>query len=164
MPPAAGEEEVAARLPLDLRELWCSPWARALAVAEALSRRLHLPLLVDARLSELHMGEFEGRPFLELEREPAFSTWMRNPAIRTQVRPWRTLSNQVRDILNKSGGGGNRTRVRKHSPWQHYMLVPWFVVIRRIEHGHPARQTIFDWISPGAVEAPRQASPLFCRT
>jgi alpha-ribazole phosphatase len=83
MPPAAAAEEVAARLPLDLRELWCSPWARARAVAEALSRRLHLPLLVDARLSELHMGEFEGRPFLELEREPAFSTWMRN---------WRTAS------------------------------------------------------------------------
>jgi alpha-ribazole phosphatase len=78
MSPAAAAEEVAARLPIDLRELWCSPWARARAVAEALSRRLHIPLLVDGRLSELHMGAFEGRSFLELERVPAFSTWMRN--------------------------------------------------------------------------------------
>src|SRR2546421_3826061 len=40
------------------------------------------------------------------------------------------------------GGGGNRTRVRKHSPFWLYMLVPRFVVIRRIEHGPPARRTI----------------------
>ncbi len=81
--PAAAAEQVAARLPLDLRELWSSPWTRARAVAEELSRRLQLPLRVDSRLSELHMGEFEGRTFLQLEREPAFSAWMRG---------WRTSS------------------------------------------------------------------------
>ena len=46
-------------------------------------------------------------------------------------------------LLKKiGGGGGNRTRVRKHSPFWLYMLVPRFVVIRRIEHGPSARRTI----------------------
>jgi alpha-ribazole phosphatase len=81
--PAVAAEQVATRLPLDLTELWCSPLTRARAVAEELARRLHVPLRVDSRLSELYMGEFEGRPFVELEREPAFFSWMRD---------WRTTA------------------------------------------------------------------------
>src|SRR5438128_7627820 len=61
--------------------------------------------------------------------------------------PWRRAPpHQPTSRNNKGigGGGGNRTRVRKHSPFWLYMLVPCFVVIRRVEHEHPLRRTIPD--------------------
>jgi hypothetical protein len=58
------------------------------------------------------------------------------------------------------GGGGNRTRVRKHSTWSHYMLSPCF----SSSGGRPRAtcpRTIPEWISSGAVRAPRRTSRLF---
>jgi len=59
-------------------ELWSSPWVRTRNVAEVLSRRWGAELHVDARLSELSFGEWEGRRFDDLEREdgPRFARWM----------------------------------------------------------------------------------------
>ena len=64
-----------------------SPWARARLVGEALAALAHVPLVVDARLSELSMGEWEGRAFAEIEASDAdrFAQWMR--AWRTQAPP-----------------------------------------------------------------------------
>jgi broad specificity phosphatase PhoE len=60
-------------------ELWSSPWARSHDVAEALARRWSTRHHVDARLSELSFGAWEGRRFEDLEREDGarFARWMR---------------------------------------------------------------------------------------
>lgn len=60
-------------------EVWCSPWDRTLLVAEALARSWNLPLRVDARLSELSFGAWEGRTYAEIERDDGeqFARWMR---------------------------------------------------------------------------------------
>src|SRR5437660_2153295 len=66
-----------------------------------------------------------------------------------------------RDVLRKiGGGGGNRTRVRKHSVWLHYMLSPCF----SSSGGRPRAtcpRNIPEWVSSGAVGAPRRTSRLF---
>jgi len=56
-----------------------SPWARARLVGEALAALAKVPLVIDARLSELSMGEWEGRAFAEIEARDAdrFAQWMR---------------------------------------------------------------------------------------
>lgn len=57
-------------------ELWSSPWARCREVAEELGRLLQTNVHVDARLSELSFGAWEGRRYAELERDEAFQAWM----------------------------------------------------------------------------------------
>jgi alpha-ribazole phosphatase len=59
-------------------EIWTSPWARTRPVAEELTRLFRTSCQVDARLSELSFGEWEGRAFAEIERtDPArFARWM----------------------------------------------------------------------------------------
>jgi alpha-ribazole phosphatase len=59
-------------------ELWSSPWARCREVAEELGRFLQMNVNVDARLSELSFGAWEGRSYVELERDTAFEVWMQN--------------------------------------------------------------------------------------
>lgn len=59
-------------------ELWSSPWARCREVAEELGRLLRTDVNVDARLSELSFGAWEGRSYAELERDGAFQAWMQN--------------------------------------------------------------------------------------
>lgn len=59
-------------------ELWTSPWARCRDVAQELARMWAMPVRVDARLSELAFGAWEGRTFAELEPEERFQFWMRN--------------------------------------------------------------------------------------
>src|SRR5205823_13157217 len=69
-------------------------------------------------------------------------------------------ANQPKEEEKMSGGGGNRTRVRKHSTWSHYMLSPCF----SSSGGRPwatCLRTIPEWISSGAVRAPRRTSRLF---
>ena len=58
----------------------CSPWARTRVVAELLGQTWNVPVFVDARLSELAFGEWEGRAYADLERDDAvrFSAWMRD--------------------------------------------------------------------------------------
>jgi alpha-ribazole phosphatase len=73
-------------LDVPIRRITTSPWERAQGLAEALAKQLGLPLRVDARLSELSFGEWEGRMFAEIEGSDAqrFAAWM---ADYTVVRP-----------------------------------------------------------------------------
>ena len=70
-----------------LREVWCSPAARTRTVAEILAAESGASLHVDPRIAELAMGEWEGRPFAEIEQTDAarFARWME--AWRTEAPP-----------------------------------------------------------------------------
>jgi alpha-ribazole phosphatase len=70
-----------------LREVWCSPAARTRSVAEILAAESGASLHVDPRIAELAMGEWEGRPFAEIEQTDAarFARWM--AAWRTEAPP-----------------------------------------------------------------------------
>ena len=61
-------------------ELWTSPWARTQSVAEELARQFGTGCQVDARLSELAFGEWEGRTYAELEASDAdrFQHWLQH--------------------------------------------------------------------------------------
>jgi len=61
-------------------EIWSSPWVRAESVALELARVWHVPCQVDARLSELCFGVWEGRPYAEIERTDAarFQHWLQH--------------------------------------------------------------------------------------
>jgi len=63
----------------DPPEIWTSPWARTQPVAEELARRFGVACHVDARLSELSFGAWEGRAFSEIERHDSaqFQRWMK---------------------------------------------------------------------------------------
>jgi alpha-ribazole phosphatase len=65
-------------------ELWSSPWARTRELAEVLARRWDTELFIDARLSELAFGEWEGRRFTDIELcdRDRFEDWMREFAVR----------------------------------------------------------------------------------
>jgi broad specificity phosphatase PhoE len=56
--------------------VWSSPWQRAWGPAERVAAKLGVVHTIDERLSELAFGEWEGRPYAELETEPAFQAWM----------------------------------------------------------------------------------------
>jgi alpha-ribazole phosphatase len=58
--------------------VWASPWARAREPGIAVAAILRVPFSVDARLSELDFGEWEGRRYAELESDARFGEWMRN--------------------------------------------------------------------------------------
>lgn len=60
--------------------VFASPWRRTREVAERLAARWDVPLGIDARLSELCFGEWEGRAYAELERTDAqrFHRWMQD--------------------------------------------------------------------------------------
>lgn len=60
-------------------EIWTSPWARTRRVALELARHFRCSCHVDARLSELSFGEWEGRTFAEIENDDSarFERWMR---------------------------------------------------------------------------------------
>src|SRR5439155_11675514 len=101
---------------------------RQVAAARSSARRFHRELPSAPELEEpwTTRGPRRGaRPHC-LAREP--TQFGRGCAART-------ARNKSISLNKMSGGGGNRTRVRKHSPFWLYMLVPRFVVIRRIEHG-----------------------------
>jgi alpha-ribazole phosphatase len=61
-------------------ELWSSPSARARGIVEVLARRWNVDAHVDARLSELAFGAWEGRSFDEIERSDRvrFDRWMQS--------------------------------------------------------------------------------------
>jgi broad specificity phosphatase PhoE len=71
---------LAARLePLGLRSLWSSDLKRARETAEIVGARLGLPVQVDARLREANRGRWEGRRFIDIEREcpDLYAAWRR---------------------------------------------------------------------------------------
>jgi len=97
--PTEAAEQVASQLQ-PFREVWASPWARAREVAQRLATHWGATLHLDARLSEMSFGEWEGRPFSELEQaDPVrFSAWMAD---------WKTLSppggEALADFLARTG-------------------------------------------------------------
>ena len=58
--------------------VWSSPSSRCASVAKVLASHWQADLRLDARLSELDFGDWEGRAWSSIEREEpaAFSTWM----------------------------------------------------------------------------------------
>jgi broad specificity phosphatase PhoE len=61
------------------RSLWSSDLIRARATAEAVGARTGLAATLDARLREANRGDWEGRLFVDVEREEpeAYAAWMR---------------------------------------------------------------------------------------
>jgi alpha-ribazole phosphatase len=57
--------------PSNAPELWSSPWVRALSVARELGKHWRVPWQVDARLSELAFGVWEGRQYTEIAAQDA---------------------------------------------------------------------------------------------
>ena len=62
--------------PVDV--VYASPWARSRDVARVIAEALRVPLVVDPRIAEIAMGEWEGRAFAEIETNDAarFARWM----------------------------------------------------------------------------------------
>lgn len=65
--------------PLGLRSLWSSDLARARDTAARVSERIGLPVRLDARLREANRGDWEGRLFIDIEREEPerYAAWRR---------------------------------------------------------------------------------------
>lgn len=71
-------ERVAREFP-QVRSLWCSDLSRALDTARAVGTRIGLEPRTDPRLREGDRGRWEGRLFLDIEREEPelYAAWMR---------------------------------------------------------------------------------------
>ena len=72
--------ELAERVaPLGIRSLWSSDLSRARVTAEIVSARLGLAVALDPRLREANRGEWEGRLFMDIEREEPerYAAWRR---------------------------------------------------------------------------------------
>jgi broad specificity phosphatase PhoE len=72
--------ELAERVaPLGLASVWSSDLQRARVTAEAVARRIDREVRLDQRLREANRGEWEGRRFIDIEREqPAlYAAWRR---------------------------------------------------------------------------------------
>lgn len=63
----------------EVASLWCSDLSRAVDTATAVGRRIGLQPVRDPRLREGDRGDWEGKLFLEIEREDpaAYAAWMR---------------------------------------------------------------------------------------
>ena len=70
--------EQLARRATRVARVWASPWSRTREPALRVAQRLGVPLAVDARISELAFGRWEGKPYADLEREADFVAWMAN--------------------------------------------------------------------------------------
>jgi alpha-ribazole phosphatase len=79
-PEAAPEvETIAGRAELaGARHVWTSPARRCFVLAEAVARRLAVPLTPDRRLLELDFGHWEGRNWDDLARE-SLDRWAASP-------------------------------------------------------------------------------------
>jgi broad specificity phosphatase PhoE len=64
---------------LGLHSLWSSDLRRARETAEIVGERLGLPVRLDSRLREANRGEWEGRRFIDIERESpeCYAAWRR---------------------------------------------------------------------------------------
>jgi broad specificity phosphatase PhoE len=72
--------ELAKRVaPLGIRSLWSSDLSRARVTAEIVGARLGLAVALDPRLREANRGEWEGRLFIDIEREEPerYAAWRR---------------------------------------------------------------------------------------
>lgn len=64
---------------LGLQTLWSSDLKRARETAEIVGRRVGLPVALDPRLREANRGRWEGRRFIDIEREcpERYAAWRR---------------------------------------------------------------------------------------
>ena len=72
--------ELAARVePLGIRSLWSSDLQRARVTAEIVGATVDLPVALDGRLREANRGRWEGRRFIDIEREEPerYAAWRR---------------------------------------------------------------------------------------
>jgi alpha-ribazole phosphatase len=71
-------ERAARQTALSWQRIWASPSARAREVGAEIATRLRVPFHVDDRLCELDFGAWEGRSYLDLEREAPerFARWL----------------------------------------------------------------------------------------
>src|SRR3954462_8385843 len=83
-------------------EVWSSPWSRTREVAERIAATFRCPHRIDARLSELSFGTWEGRSYAAIEREEPepWASFMRDfaterppggetvPELRARVGAW----------------------------------------------------------------------------
>jgi broad specificity phosphatase PhoE len=75
--------ELAERVAGDgIRSLWTSDLSRARETAEVVGARIGLSPTLDPRLREANRGDWEGRLFIDVEREEpeAYAAWMRGGA------------------------------------------------------------------------------------
>lgn len=63
-----------------VREVWTSPLSRCAELAHALAAALGAPVRTDPRLLEISYGRWEGRTWVDLERDDAaaLDAWMRS--------------------------------------------------------------------------------------
>lgn len=75
-----GQRWAAAGMKVPPSEVWSSPWARTRSLAIELARLWQIPWHVDARLSELSFGVWEGREYSEIEGSDAlrWERWLHN--------------------------------------------------------------------------------------
>lgn len=90
-------------------ELWSSPSWRCRHVGEALAGWWRRPLRISSDLAELDFGEWEGKRWSELERQPEFCEWMQDwqratppggeslPELHARVERWLTLLDEGRE-------------------------------------------------------------------
>jgi alpha-ribazole phosphatase len=97
---AARVIEACRRSILRLDVVWSSPWTRSLKIAEIIAAMQAIPHRVDARLSELAFGAWEGRPFEDIERkDPArFAAWA--ASYETSAPPGGETGNALRDRVS----------------------------------------------------------------
>jgi broad specificity phosphatase PhoE len=67
-----------------VQAIYSSPLERAQETAEVIGCRLNLPIVIDEDLNELDFGDWNGKPFTELDPLP---DWQKFNALRSQTRP-----------------------------------------------------------------------------
>lgn len=62
-------------------KIYSSPYKRSLVLAEALSEKFNLPLILDKRLREIDFGDFEGKTFAQIQTlyPKEVEQWMEDP-------------------------------------------------------------------------------------
>lgn len=104
VPLAPGHQDAIARatlvLPTNASHVVSSPSARCVALAHPLAQSADIPLKLDARLMELNFGEWEGRPWAEIDRAES-DRWASSPL--TKAPPggetFAELTRRVTEVL-----------------------------------------------------------------
>lgn len=119
--------------------IWSSPLSRCRAPAAELSARLGVPHAVDERLLEIAYGAWEGRAWVDIERdEPsAYAAWVSGwqhvgppggeAAIEVEARVrsfWRALSPASPHVLVAHAGVLRALRVIAGASWAEAMSAP----------------------------------------
>jgi broad specificity phosphatase PhoE len=76
---AQSERMLAALEGMDIREVIASPLQRALQTAEAIGKRWQMDIARDSRLTDMHMGAWEGKTRAELADAPEYQQFLSAP-------------------------------------------------------------------------------------